>query len=360
VVNQWQLLSLLKRSDIAVGVRDLPYYRSDWAPQKGLFSPEEERKLESIPKLVPNESSDATLRISFPFDFSLQPEGRTIVFATSEFHHFHAYSFKAPLDIQQLKRSDSFLLVTPSRWSRDGLLRLGLRADQIIVVPHGVDPVTFRPTSEGKAAREALKLPGFTFANASAMTVNKGIDLLLQAFAVVSEKHPDTRLMLKGSDDLYESHKFLQQTIARLPAGVASRLEGRILYGGNAATMASMSQFYQVADAYVSPYRGEGFNIPVLEASACGTPVICTKGGSTDDFMNDDTARFIDSRLEDYVSGDERGCKLEPDLDHLIHLMFQVMEDDEWRGRVARVGPHHAATRFSWDLVVDKLLDAIY
>ena len=360
VVNQWQLLSLLQRADISLTVSDVPYFRDDWEPKKGLFSPDQERKLESIPASAPGESADATLRISFPFDFSLRPDGRTILFATTEFGFIQGRGFKAPPDIEELSRSESFLLVTPSRWSREGLLRLGLRADQIVIVPHGVDPVTFHPSIEGRAAREALKQPGFTFANSSAMTMNKGIDLLLQAFAVVAQKHPDARLMLKGADDLYKSHNLLKRTIARLPTGVASLLEGRILYGGNAVTMASMAQFYQAADAYVSPYRGEGFNLPVLEASACGTPVICTRGGSTDEFMNDDTALFIDSRLGDYIEDDIHGWKLEPDLDHLIHLMLQVIDDVEWRERAALVGPHRAATQFSWDMVVDKLVGAIY
>jgi glycosyltransferase involved in cell wall biosynthesis len=360
VVNQWQLLSLLKRNDLSLSVRDLPYYMDKWQAQKDLFTPEHQSKLESIPAPAADDIQDATLRISFPFDFSLQPKGRTVVFATSEYKGIEERSLKAPPDIEALSRSD-FLLVTPSRWSRDGLLRLGLRDDQVVVIPHGVDPGTFRPSSEGKAAREAAKLPGFTFANLSAMTANKGIDLLLRAFAVVVEKHPDTRLLLKGSDDLYKSESLLQRTIRALPDGAAARLEGRIVYAGNAATMDSIATFYQLADAYVSPYRGEGFNLPVLEASACGTPVICTKGGPTDDFMTEDTARFIESRhAEVVVRPGVEGLGLEPDMDHLIHLMLGVMDDTEWRDRAARAGPAHAAKAFSWDLAVEKLLRAIF
>ena len=360
VVNQWQLLSLLKRNDVALSVRDVPYFHSDWTAQKGLFSPEQESLLESIPRLAPGEPSDATLRMSVPYDFSLQPGGRTVVFGTSEYKIIEARARKALPDIELLSRSD-FLLVTPSRWSRLGFLDLGLPDDQVIVIPHGVDPATFRPSIDRKAVRKALNIPGFTFCNVSAMTDNKGIDLLLRAFLVVVEKHPDARLLLKGSDDLYNSESLLQRTIQRLPGGAASTLEGRIVYAGNAATMASIAEFYQLADAYVSPYRGEGFNLPVLEASACGTPVICTRGGSTDDFMNEDTARFIDSRpAEIVIRPGVEGFGLEPDLDHLIQLMLEVMDDTAWRERAARIGPIRAATEFSWDRAVERLLHAIY
>lgn len=359
VVNQWQLLSLLKRNDLSLSVRDLPYLTADWQAQRGLFSPEQERQLESIPVRAPDDAPDATLRLSYPFDFSLQPKGRTVLFATSEFKILETRALKSAPDIDTLSRSD-FLVVTPSHWSREGLLNFGLRADQVVIVPHGVDPATFRPSIDRTAVREALKLKGFTFANVSAMTDNKGIDLLLQAFAIVSEKHPDARLLLKGSDDLYKSQSLVQKIFRRLPDGVVSRLEGRIVYGGNVATMATMAEFYQLADVYVSPYRGEGFNLPVLEASACGTPVICTRGGPTDDFMTDDTARFIDSRVGEVVLGDLVGLQLKPDLDHLIHLMFEAIGDTAWRERAARIGPARAVREHSWDLVVDRLLHAIF
>jgi glycosyltransferase involved in cell wall biosynthesis len=357
MVNQWQLLSLLKRNDLSLSVRDVPY---PWTARKGLFTPEQESLLESIPKLAPGEPSDATLRISVPFDFSLQPEGRTVVFGTSEYKIIEPRACKALPDIESLSRSD-FLLVTPSHWSRLGFLNLGLPDDQVIVIPHGVDPATFRPSIDRKAVRKALNLSGFTFGNVSAMTGNKGIDLLLRAFLVVVEKHPDARLLLKGSDDLYDSQNLLQRTIQGLPEGAASSLEGRIVYAGNAATMASIAEFYQLADVYVAPYRGEGFNLPVLEASACGTPVICTKGGATDDFMTDDTARFIESRPADFTyRKGVTGFGLEPDLDHLIHLMLEVMEDTEWRAHAAHVGPTRAQKEFNWDMIVDKLIHAIF
>lgn len=359
VVNQWQLLSLLKRNDLTLSVRDAPYFQPEWTARKGLFSPEQESLLESIPRLGPGEPSDATLRMSVPYDFSLQPEGRTVVFGTSEYKIIEARARKALPDVELLSRSD-FLLVTPSRWSRLGFLSLGLPDDQVVVVPHGVDPMTFRPSIDRKAVRKALNLPGFTFCNVSAMTDNKGIDLLLRAFLVVVEKHPDARLLLKGSDDLYNSQGLLQRTIRKLPDGAADRLEGRIVYAGNAATMTSIAEFYQLADVYVAPYRGEGFNLPVLEASACGTPVICTKGGPTDDFMTNETARFIESRPADVTIREGiTGFGLEPDLDHLIQLMFDVMNDAEWRDHAAHVGPARAAD-YGWDKIVDRLLHVIF
>ena len=49
VVNQWQLLSLLKRNDLSLSVRDVPYIHPEWTARKGLFGPEQEKQLEIHP-----------------------------------------------------------------------------------------------------------------------------------------------------------------------------------------------------------------------------------------------------------------------------------------------------------------------
>ena len=47
-----------------------------------------------------------------------------------------------------------------------------------------------------------------------------------------------------------------------------------------------LAQLYAVCDCYVSPYRAECFNLPVLKALSCGKQIIVSSGGSTDDFCH--------------------------------------------------------------------------
>ena len=244
--------------------------------------------------------------------------------------------------------SDRFFVITPSHWSRDAFLHLGLRSEQVIVIPHGVDPNVFFkiPEEERNAIRERIRVPGFVFANASSMTGNKGIDLLLRAFAVVAEKRGDCRLLLKGTDQLYQSKGFLGQAIAKLPSKLQTVVLDRLIYIGGTLPNEKMAEFYQIADVYVSPYHAEGFNLPVLEASACGTPVICTNGGPTDDFVENDFAYRINSVLKPVNRTKNGGFWLEPDVDHLVHLMLKVMDDVEWRKQAAAAGERHAAMNF--------------
>jgi glycosyltransferase involved in cell wall biosynthesis len=116
---------------------------------------------------------------------------------------------------------------------------------------------------------------------------------------------------------------------------------------------------YQMADIYISPYRAEGFNIPVLEAAACGVPVICTKGGPTDDFVADAFALRIESKKFRFPSEEQAMSQLEPNLEHLIALMTAVIQDKSWRGAAAAAAPAHVGRHYTWDIVVDALVQGL-
>ena len=219
IVNQWQLLSLLKRKDLRLAVRDRPYFNPDWNRVVGVFEPEEDAALAAIRVAAADEHSAATLRMIAPYDFSLAPEGRTAIFGTTEFRTISSRYLACPVDVASLAREESLKIVTPSRWSALGFLRFGLRPEQVAIVPHGVDVATFKPPTveDREAARQRLGLSGFVFLSVGAMTGGKGIDLLLRAFAELARLRPDIHLLLKGTDDVYGSDTMVDGYLRRLP-----------------------------------------------------------------------------------------------------------------------------------------------
>ena len=119
-----------------------------------------------------------------------------------------------------------------------------------------------------------------------------------------------------------------------------------------------VAALYRACDVLVHPYRGEGFAMPVLEAMACGLPVIATAGGPTDEFLPDDAGWRISSQRADFpedridtLATHGRPWVLEPDRAHLVTLLRQADEasDDELqaRGRAGRAAAQH----LSWDAV---------
>ncbi|MBI2311661.1 MAG: glycosyltransferase family 4 protein [Betaproteobacteria bacterium] len=364
IVNSFQMLELLKRPGIRLFHRDR-FFRKRWKQVSGMFAPEQEALLRAVPAPGADQAGDVTLRMYGPFDFGESRSRRTGVFAATEWGRISGAM------LQHMKRdaegrpviAPGVVVVTPSRWSLEGLVHSGIDRDAIRVVPHGVDPEIFRPASDDRreALRRRLRLDGrFTFLNVGLMSNRKGIGILLKAFSRVIQRHPDCRLVLKGREAMYGSRESVAECArAVLTPAETGPVMSRCVYIGRTMSFARVAALYRAADAYVAPYVAEGFNMPVLEAGACGLPVICTRGGPTDDFTAADFALHIESRRQSMVIEGEERDFLAPDLDHLTSLMLEVVENPSLIARARCEGPPFVHGRFTWKHVVDRLLAAV-
>jgi glycosyltransferase involved in cell wall biosynthesis len=358
-VNQWQCLEFLKRPDVALYHKDVPYFNSGWLPQRGIFSPENESALERMAPFTPDVRPDTVYRIAYRMDVTPETQAaQTVVFGTSEWPGRRGeYVYQGQIT-SSLSASQGVLIVTPSQWSKEGLVRVGADPARIRVIPHGVDIATYHPLEPGERvfAKQVLGLNGFIFLHVGAMTVNKGLDRLLPAFAAVCRKHPHSVLLFKGLDSVYPSRQLLDEHLSVLSSEDAQLIRPRIRYRGGVFRMSAMARLYAAADAYVSPYKAEAFNLPVLEAAACGLPIICTGGGPTDEFTTPQFARYIASqRIKTTVGGFEEE-ELQPDQEHLAELMHGIIEDNSFSSQAALAGPTHVRDRFAWSAVVDQLV----
>lgn len=126
-----------------------------------------------------------------------------------------------------------------------------------------------------------------------------------------------------------------------------------------------MSLFYRCANAYVSPYQAEGFNLPVLQSVASGTPVIVPKYGPTDEFTTPEFARYIAAspveRLMNTSSSTETIIRRHLDVDKasLLQEMLFVLKDAKTGGKWMK-SAYKAAVQygkqFTWSRIVDKMI----
>jgi glycosyltransferase involved in cell wall biosynthesis len=146
-----------------------------------------------------------------------------------------------------------------------------------------------------------------------------------------------------------------------LSARARETVAARLIYNGGTYSARMMADLLRAADSYVSPYRAEGFNLPVLEAAACGVPVICTGGGPTDEFTQESFARRIRSRPARMPpEAAEVGDYLEPDLDHLVELMRQALRERDGATRMGAAGAAYVAQNLTWGRVTDRLVEALF
>jgi glycosyltransferase involved in cell wall biosynthesis len=192
------------------------------------------------------------------------------------------------------------------------------------------------------------------------MSVNKGIDLLLRAFFEVHQRHPSARLVLKDEKNLYglSGVAVVQDAMKRYPQLSSQGFLDAIKLLSVTLPMAEMRDLYCLADSYVSPYRAEGFNLPVIEAIACGTPVIVTAGGATDDFCEPRTSLQVSARRRTNaeVNWSGSGYHLEPDLDALIAAMEADIVAPRAQTEAFLQGQAQLRTDFSWAACVERLV----
>jgi glycosyltransferase involved in cell wall biosynthesis len=174
--------------------------------------------------------------------------------------------------------------VTPIAMSRFGEQQMRDCHLDPLYVPHGYDPRTFKSAPELRdKIRAALNVPrdaflvGMVAANRSSGVSRKSFPQAFHAFANLLRTHPNAHLHchcdpMEGHTgafgmDLVKLRKMLGIPVDKL---TFPSHEVRVL-GMDAQVVARL---YQGMDALMLPSMGEGFGVPLIEAQACGTPVI--------------------------------------------------------------------------------------
>jgi len=264
--------------------------------------------------------------------------------------------------VELFKQTDE--LWTPSTYSRLSFITSGIEPDKVQIIPNGIDPLLFKPNGD-KFQLETKKRLKLLFVGGTIF--RKGIDVLLNAYTKAFTNQDDVCLVIKdmGSDSFYKGQNMRLQIesymrIAKLP---------EIIYLNHDLSEEEMAGLYRACDLFVSPYRGEGFSLPTLEAMACGLPVIVTEGGSTDDFVDDysgwkipSTQRSIGDRIGQSKFAGE-AFVLEPDEQYLTNLLRDIYINPEPL-RIVGIHAQSVARRlWTWKRATIKMfsrLDALY
>jgi glycosyltransferase involved in cell wall biosynthesis len=358
LVNQYQVLELLKLGGLKLYHHDLPFAFSHWTRTAGGsgFDAADYAAVEQVPPLPDGVAVDCVYRICAPIRPGEPTDRRrTVTFMITEFG-LGSGSFANGGETSKFFTRDDNSIVTASEWSRQRLLDYGYAADKVGVIPLGVDASAFTPLAEIERTlirtRMGIHLDETVFVNVGVALWNKGIDVLLRAFAVLRARGRRVRLVLKDQRDVYgiPVEQTLHSVGATCPDLLLPETLAAICVIPDKLERTQLRALYGIADAYVSPYRAEGFNLPVLEAIACGTPLIVTRGGATDDFCNDDVAwRIPGSECErvDPLSG-AKGRYIEPDLDALIAAMDASASGDRIAPQRYAAGREAVLARFTW------------
>jgi glycosyltransferase involved in cell wall biosynthesis len=292
-------------------------------------------------RTTPSPDAAVTVRHAWPPDWKRPLNGKLAVIQPWEFGMLPETWVRQACDV------DEFWV--PSNFVHDCYLASGIPAQKVFVVPNGVDAEKFHPQAAPAKLSTQKK---FKFLFVGGTIGRKGPDLLLKAYLQNFTAADDVCLVIKdfGGKSFYAGQTFESQI--RVAQSLPDAPE--ILYLNEELPPESLPGLYTACDCFVLPYRGEGFGLPVLEAMACGRPVIVTAGGAVDDFVRDEFAWRIPATrksIGNEVGGMKlagNGWLLEPDpfvLGKDMRYAFANPDEARERGILAS---HHAHQFFSW------------
>jgi glycosyltransferase involved in cell wall biosynthesis len=291
--------------------------------------------------MIDNESVGITH--SWPPDFNPVSFGPTVIVLPWEFG-------APPQEWVEKARARADRVWVPSAYVRDGYVAGGMPPGIVEVVPNGVDLERYSP----EGPRRELPAAGCTFLFVGGSIWRKGVDLLLEAWAEAFGPDDDVQLVVKdfGTSTHYRSQHCGDEIQRMAEAGETAP----IVYIDEDLSPDEIAELYRAADVMVTPYRGEGFCMPALEAMACGLPVIHNIEGPTSEFVPEDGGWALPaeraplpetSKLPVLASP---GYVYEIGRDALVEALRSVAADPadrEARGLRA----HAAAQDYSWDKV---------
>ncbi len=205
---------------------------------------------------------------------------------------------------------------------------LGKPAGSSTVIPLGVDSSWFGEQPE-KAPRP-MREPYFVMLGN--LRPHKNLALVLRAMQAVSQKLPH-RLLLIGPKSASDSGATV--------GGLLQELSQRVVFAGDLPQTEVLAALQQ-AEALLFPSHYEGFGLPVLEAMACGCPVLVARNGVSPTLAGENALSF-DPANADELAG----------IMQTLAAMTPVERADRKRAGVAR------ARLFNWDSAAESTADAL-
>ena len=298
-----------------------------------------------------NESTTSDINISFVCaDLNKYYRGTNINWAVFE---------STIIPINQLSVMKQHKLWIPTEWGRKICIENGIDLNQIDVVNEGVDINTYHPYLKSQNDR-------FRFLLIGKYEQRKSIDESIDAFARVFGNNPNIELVIKSDffKDPTEKKNELDNKIASTGANNI-----KLIWGYQ--TVTQIADLYRSADIFLFPTKAEGWGLPLIEAAACGLPLITTYHSGQTEFINDikSSCILVDYQLEPIKCKEYQGFYPAPDnnygkwavmsTDNIARAIKQAYDNYSALSVQATKNSELIRTKYSWANSAIKSLEIL-
>jgi teichuronic acid biosynthesis glycosyltransferase TuaC len=174
--------------------------------------------------------------------------------------------------------------IAVSNFARQTIAHFTGETKKLCIVPNGVDTNVFKPLGVGEQKNPNQIL------YVGLMRHVKGIDVLLHALSRLVKQQPELKLILVGGG-VYRDYQTQVSALHRLAQelGIAKNVE----FAG-IKTPDEVARYMRESALLVLPSRKETFGAVLIEALACGTPIVATKCGGPEDIVNERVGRLVE------------------------------------------------------------------
>lgn len=229
-------------------------------------------------------------------------------------------------------------IIANSEYTRDEVVKLGVRPEKITLIYPGVDIQRYRPGLATEDLRDSIGLQDDErlILSVGRLSRRKGFDQIVRSLSVLKENGLRPRYAIIG---IGEDREYLG-ALAR-ECGV----ENEVHFLGH-VSMDDLPRWYNLCDIFAMPNREidgdtEGFGMVFLEAAACGKPSIAGQAGGTGSAVVDGVTglRVDGTSMTDIAQGLKR-----------------ILEDRELRIAMGVKARERAESEFSWPLIAEKTI----
>lgn len=245
----------------------------------------------------------------------------------SHFHHYESierfsHLLYKPFHHQMEKKAylNSNVVIVPSEYSKEVLCSVfSIPKKKVVVVPHGVDISRFSGKTTKKSKNLRLLFVG-------PLEERKGIRYLIEALAMATDIHKNVELIVIGDG---RERKNLESLV--------KRLELKNIEFKGYLEDEELIEHYNMADIFVFPSLKEGFGQVLVEAMACGLPIVATDASAIPEVVGN--------------AGILVGPK---DPKALANAIRMLIDDEELRDELGERGRKRVEENFTWEKVVDQ------
>lgn len=236
-----------------------------------------------------------------------------------------------------LAGSDCVVASTPAE-AEDLLAHYGADPTRLCISPPGVNHDVFTP-GDRRARRAELgidaRVPVVLFVGR--VQPLKGIDVVVEAFARVRERHENARLAIIGGPSGPQGSVELSQVREMVDgAGLAGSVDLH-----DPVEHQVLARYYQSADVLLVPSRSESFGLVAVEAQACGLPVVAANVGGLSYAVADGSSGFL---IEGWDPSDYAAAAA------------SILRDEELASRLSKGGIEYAE-QFSWEATANRFIE---